>query len=69
MLYQVAKRLVPGNKIKELETGIVYVVERLNIQEHPMKVEIYAREEKTRKPKCFHQRQVEKYRLWDEIHS
>lgn len=67
MLYQEAKRILPQSKVREIATQEVYVVEKIQVSEHPMKVMIYGREVNTRKPKCFDHRKVEKYSLIQEI--
>jgi len=67
MLYQEAKHVLKGSKVKEIATGEIYVVER--VEDKKQVVLIYGREERTRRPKCFDHRKVVKVSLIREMHQ
>jgi len=67
MLFQEAKTLLPQFKVKDIETGTVYVIDHIEIKKTSQRVLIYAREEKTRKPVMLDHRKVKKIRLIDEV--
>ncbi len=67
MLYQMAKHLSRGSRIKETTTGEIYIVER--IDDKRQVVFIYGREEHTHNPKCFDHRKVEKVSMIEEMHQ
>ena len=67
MQYQMARHLPKGSRVREIITGEIYIVEK--IEDKKQMVVIHGREERTRRPKCFDHRKVEKVSLIREMHQ
>lgn len=67
MLFQEAKTLLPQWKVEDIETGTVYVIDHIQVNQSSQRVMIYAREEKTRKPVCLDHRKIRKIHLIDVV--
>ncbi|MDD6202177.1 MAG: hypothetical protein PUB13_04455 [Lachnospiraceae bacterium] len=67
MLFQEAKTLLPQWKVEDIETGTVYVIDHIQVNQNSQRVMIYAREEKTRKPVCLDHRKIRKIHLIDVV--
>ena len=67
LFYQEAKTLLPKWKVEDIETGTIYVIDHIQVQQSSQQVMIYAREEKTRKPVCLDYRKMKKIHLIDVV--
>lgn len=67
MQYQMARHLPRGSRVRELATGEIYIVEK--IEDKKQFVMIYGREERTKRTKSFDHRKVEKISLIREMHQ